>query len=178
MLCCFLSGTYSVQNASFQHLTNSNSVKITCYFAINAAATRCLATFHSPSSGARFNCTVHGPHHPDLLESSEVCHIPQENFYQGLILQGLTNAVFDVHVEVYDMDIHGEITARPAFKQEQVLAIEINIPKPTPTPSGEKTIINSHVTMFQCVKLCAETTASLLRSLLPTMEQNSKCQCT
>ena len=130
-----LPGTYSVQNASFQHLANNNSVKITCYFAINAAATRCLAMFDSPSSGAKFNCVVHVPHHPDLLQSSEVCHIPQENFYQ-VLLQGVTDAVFDV--EVYDMDIQGEIPNRPAFKQQQVLAIKINVPKPNLTPSGKK----------------------------------------
>ena len=171
-----LSGTHSVQNANFEHLTRTNSVNVTCFFAINAPASACMALFENSSFGLTFNGTV--PHPPGSLLSSGFVSIPSR-IYHSRVTQGLSSVVFDVDIyDIYDMDFEGNITASLAFRQREVLEIELDIAEPNPTTAtyftGKKNS-NSRVTVFSWTKFYAETTASTFPSNSSSMEQNGKC---
>ena len=119
-------GTYSVQSAKFDYLTNS--VNATCIFAINATASACWIVFINSSFGLAFDGLVHH----FLSRSTGLIDVPK-TVLQHEVVQQLDSVVFDA--KVYDMSMDGSVTDFPAFEQEEALVIEAMLSSPHLSPS-------------------------------------------
>ena len=117
----FFLGTYSVQSAGFELLTNS--VNVTCNFAINASASACRIVFINSSFGLSFSGIVNH----SLPESTGLIGIPQTIALHE-VAQQLGSVAFDA--KVYDMSMDGNVPDHPAFELEDALVIEAMLLSP------------------------------------------------
>ena len=98
------SGTYSVQSANFDHLTNSVNVK--CIFAINAPALACCIIFINTSLRLTFDGLIQH----SLHQSAGAIAVPK-TVLQRELLQELRKVVFDA--KVYDLNMDENVADLP-----------------------------------------------------------------
>ena len=135
------SGTYSVQSAKFENLTNS--VNVTCIFAINATASACWIVFINSSLGLTFDGLIQH----FLPMSTGLIDIPK-TISQHEVVQQLGSVAFDA--KVYDMSVDGNVTGYPAFEQGQAFVVETIPLNPDLSPSiiGNRIVLSVYQALY------------------------------